>query len=266
MKMLFSLFLILFSTQIFSAEYAFVEMRDGSFRWGELVERYEDRWFYEPAGEHVASYILLFKTKEGKPQVDFLNENEIKKSFSFSLRNSFYKSYLKEKNLYFKNKVVENADVLTGNEGHHKHEKMFGNFAWDLGMLDERGSQFRNQGFENQDYYIFGKEVLAPLSGTVVGKVDGEEDNLPSPNLVGDLSGKVNNYLTILADYPFYVSLVHFKKNTISVNVGDKVEAGQILGEVGNSGVSYVPHLHYTLYLYLESFDRFISVPGFFEE
>ncbi len=259
------LIISIFSFSALGADFAFIRMKDGSFKWGELIERYEDRWFYEADGDHVPTYLLLFKTRDQKPEFDFINQNEIEKVHSFHLESSWYKIFLKKNNLFFKNNVVENSDVLTGNEGHHKHEKMFGNFAWDIGKLDADGSQFLNQGLANEDYYIFAKKVMAPLSGTVVGKVDGEEDNIPSPNLVGDLSGKVNNYLTIRTVYPFYVSLVHFKKNTITVEVGDRVVAGQILGEVGNSGISYVPHLHYTLYLYVESHDRFISVPGFFE-
>lgn len=266
MKSLILSFLFIFSFQALSAEFAFIRLSDGSFKWGELIERYEDRWFYEEDGDHVPVYYLLFKTKNGQPVVDFFNQDKIVSIHKFSLKKSLYKKYLNEHNLIFKNRVVLESDVLTGNEGHHKHERMFGNFAWDIGKLDENGSQYANQGLENADYYIFGKKVLAPLDGEVVGKVSDEIDNIPSPGLIGDLSGKVNNYLTIKAKYPFYVSLVHFKKDTIAVEVGDKVSAGQVLGEVGNSGVSYVPHLHYTLYLYVESHNRFISVPGFFND
>jgi len=49
-------------------------------------------------------------------------------------------------------------------------------------------------------------------------------------------------------------------------SVGDKVEVGMRLGTVGNSGVSYLPHLHYTLYTFLPQLDRFISIPGFFQQ
>ena len=68
----------------------------------------------------------------------------------------------------------------------------------------------------------------------------------------------------IKIQYPFYLSVVHFKKDSIKVNIGDKVSPGQELGLVGNSGVSYIPHLHYTLYIYEESLQRFISVPALF--
>ncbi|PJB54700.1 MAG: hypothetical protein CO099_00070, partial [Bdellovibrio sp. CG_4_9_14_3_um_filter_39_7] len=63
-------------------------------------------------------------------------------------------------------------------------------------------------------------------------------------------------------DGPFYLSIVHFKQNSITVNIGDEVKIGQVLGQVGNSGVSYVPHLHYTLYAYIPELERFISVPA----
>ena len=77
--------------------------------------------------------------------------------------------------------------------------------------------------------------------------------------------GLKNNYLTIKVHESIYLSLVHFKQDSIQVEVGDTVSEGQYLGRVGNSGVSYLPHLHFTLYTYIEELERFISIPGFFE-
>lgn len=232
---------------------------------GEYIERYEDRWFYEEDDSKVKKYYLLFEVVAGKAKFHMVLKKDVKITSLSISKESKYRQFLIDNDLGFKNEIVPGADILTGNSGHHKFEKMFGNFAWDLGVLDSLGKQFRDSGFLLDDYYVFDKRVYSPVGGTVVGKVSNQVDNIPSPFLYGDLSEKVNNYLTIKMQYPFYLSVVHFKKDSINVNIGDTIEAGQDLGRVGNSGVSYIPHLHYTLYIYEEGLKRFISVPAYFD-
>lgn len=245
------------------AQFVQLELTDGKVVSGEFIEKYEDRWFYEAPGPRVAEFVLLFELKEDEPIFHFHSVSEISTQKKLKEGPSLYKKYLKENDLFFKNFVVPDAHILTGNEGHHKHEKMYGNFAWDLGVIDPFGKQYRGDGSLNEHYYIFDQDILAPLNGIVIGKVDGQPDNPPDLTFTSSLAGKVNNYLTIKVAPKFFLSLVHFKKNTILVEVGDKITVGQLLGQVGNSGVSYLPHLHFTLYTYIESENRFISVPGF---
>lgn len=263
-EIFYILLLLILPFQINAAFELTVELSDKSQVKGEFLEIYHDRWFYEQAGPQVAKYLLLYEAKTN--QFHFQPLEKIKRIMAMKEHPSKYKKFLKKAGLYFKNHLVEDASVLTGNEGHHKFEKMYGNFAWDIGILDELGSQFDHDGKELYDYYIFNKDVLSPLSGTVVGKIDGQVDNIPDLTFTGDLSQKINNYLTIQVAEKIYLSVVHFKKDSITVNIGDKVDAHQLLGQVGNSGVSYIPHLHYTLYTYIKEYDRFISIPGFFEE
>ncbi len=173
-----------------------------------------------------------------------------------------YDQFLKDSELILRNHPVKNAYVLTGNTGHHKFEKMFGNFAWDLGVLNDEDQLSVNEGKENEDYFIFNEPVYSPFSGKVIGLVKDEPDNDVDLTLSSDLSNKKNNYLTIQIHEYVFLSLVHFKHNSINVELGDIIKEGDYLGRVGNSGVSYLPHLHYTLYTYIASIDRFISIPA----
>lgn len=266
MKSLFVIILFIVSFQVSAKSSLFVSVlkKDKTIVSGEFIERYEDRWFYEESSSEVKKYYLLFEVIKGKPKFHMIAVQDIKKVRVKRMRRSPYKRYLISNGLGFKNEIIPDADILTGNSGHHKFEKMFGNFAWDLGVLDEDQNQFRGAGLLLEDYYVFDKAVYSPVTGTVVGRVSDQVDNMPAPDFVGDLSEKVNNYLTIKMKYPFYLSVVHFKKDSITVKVGDEIGAGQLLGRVGNSGVSYIPHLHYTLYIYEESLKRFISVPAHF--
>lgn len=259
----FCAFLLLSLIPFFSAHaalYLVVTTQEKSY-FGEYIESYEDRWFYEEATPETPRYLLLF----AREQFHFIPKEAIKSYSLVNIAPSRYKEFLRDNDLFFKNELVENAHVLTGNEGHHKFEKMFGNFAWDIGILDELGRQHKDEGNHLEDYYVYEQEVRSPLKGTVVGKVDGQEDNPPDLSFSSSLAGKINNYLTIQVHPVVYLSIVHFKKNTIKVEVGDQVDVDQPLGEVGNSGVSYLPHLHYTLYTYIPQYKRFISIPGHFE-
>lgn len=258
------LILSLFGGNTYSAEYLKVTLLNGETITGEHIETYEDRWFYQPPAPTVQIYELIFSIKEGGPDFKLINQLDIKETEVLKEDASEYKNYLKVNNLFFKNNLVAGSDVLTGNEGHHKHERMYGNFAWDIGSLDIWGMQYKGSGEHLEDYYIFGAEVVSPLSGKVIGQVNDQPDNAPDLSFSGNLADKVNNYLTIQVAPKFYLSIVHFIEGSITVEIGDTVEVGDTLGQVGNSGVSYLPHLHYTLYTYIPEEKRFISIPGFF--
>jgi murein DD-endopeptidase MepM/ murein hydrolase activator NlpD len=117
-------------------------------------------------------------------------------------------------------------------------------FAFDLLAVGEDGKTQRGKGTRNEDYYAFGREVLAPADGTVVEVIEGVKDNRP---------GSMNPYsavgnCVILQHRADEVSvLAHFKRGSIIVKPGDQVTRGQVLGQCGNSGNSSEPHLHYHL-------------------
>lgn len=56
-----------------------------------------------------------------------------------------------------------------------------------------------------------------------------------------DLAG---NYVVVADNYGFRLTYCHMVEPTTHVKVGDRVEAGQIIGNVGNTGNSDAPHLH----------------------
>ena len=49
----------------------------------------------------------------------------------------------------------------------------------------------------------------------------------------------------VAGEMTLYSRYVHMAAGGITVNIGDKVKAGQPLGRMGNSGSSNVPHLHF---------------------
>ena len=93
-----------------------------------------------------------------------------------------------------------------------------------------------------EDYGIYNKEVVAPVSGTVIAAYD-EEDNIP-PNTEDFLSLEGNYVYIQIDETGTFLLLNHLEKNSVVVKAGDRVNEGDIIGRVGNSGTTSEPHLH----------------------
>ena len=116
-------------------------------------------------------------------------------------------------------------------------------FAADLAIV--RGSATHaGDGLRNEDYYCFGKPILAQGAGEVVEVVDYVADNPPGKLNARDLTG---NRVIIDHGNGEFSMLAHLRKGSLRVKRGDRVDAGDRLGECGNSGHSSEAHLHYQL-------------------
>lgn len=127
----------------------------------------------------------------------------------------------------------------------HSWELIGQRFAYDFVVTDEWGKSHRNDGRRLEDYYAFGAPVLASADGLVVKAKDGRRD-YPRPSefdpLVWNLLG---NYVIIQHEGGEYSLLAHLRRGSVRVKRGDGVKRGQVVGEVGNSGNSTEPHLHF---------------------
>jgi hypothetical protein len=141
-------------------------------------------------------------------------------------------------------------------------------------------------GVPSSDYYCWRAKVYASLNGEVVSVCDGKSDPKTSSLLFGSFfkdqfkQSKVDdtyfkkrlfskkrteynlkkadeaasffhqiagNYLVIKHEDKLYSFYAHLYCNSIKMSVGDIVKAGDLLGEVGHSGHSASPHLHFQL-------------------
>ncbi len=163
-----------------------------------------------------------------------------------------------EQNSYFDKALSENGDLINikfslpffgewfvsqGFNGKYTHKDAW-RYAWDFVIVDSNGKQFKNKGLELTDYYCYDKPVVAPADGMIVDILDGIEDNF-----IGDVNLAQNWGNTIVIQHApgLYSQLSHLKRGTIKVIKGQYVKRGQILANVGNSGRSPYPHLHFQL-------------------
>jgi len=112
-----------------------------------------------------------------------------------------------------------------------------------------------------EDTYAWGKEVYSPFEG-YIRKVENNKDDRITLNIVSDLfKGLIlaprnanksidyflGNHLIIESIEGTYALMAHLRKGSIKVEEGQLVKAGDIIGQIGNSGNTIQPHLHFQL-------------------
>ena len=114
--------------------------------------------------------------------------------------------------------------------------------AFDFVITDSDNKTYKTNGHTNEDYYAFGKPIIAPCNAEVVYVVDGVKDNIPGHLNPIYIPG---NTVILKTENNEYLFFAHFKQHSIVVQQGDKINRGALLGLCGNSGNSSEAHLHF---------------------
>jgi urea transporter/murein DD-endopeptidase MepM/ murein hydrolase activator NlpD len=132
--------------------------------------------------------------------------------------------------------------VSQGHDGEHTHRGIWRD-ALDF-IVTEDGQSFSNKGLLVEDFFCFGLPIVSPCYGQVV-----QLQNSVVDNTIGEVNLRENwgNYLLIRVYDGVFVLLAHLRQDSITVQVGDWVKAGQALAQCGNSGRSPQPHLHFSV-------------------
>lgn len=119
-------------------------------------------------------------------------------------------------------------------------------FAIDYILLNDSSTTFRGDRLKNESYGAESQGAIAVADGRVVAVKDSIPENVPGSRAVPITIETVGGNHVILdigaGRYAFYA---HLRPGSIRVKLGDRVNRGEVLGLVGNSGNSTEPHLHF---------------------
>ena len=129
-----------------------------------------------------------------------------------------------------------------------------GSFAYDLGARGDLAvlKHRQKKGLSLEEHASFGQPLLSPVDGVVVSCRDDQADIAPTPGRTPYPGGPpkdgreqyFGNYIAISTSRQECILMVHLRKSSLRVRVGDRVHAGQQVAQVGNSGNTSGPHLH----------------------
>lgn len=93
-------------------------------------------------------------------------------------------------------------------------------------------------------------DVVAAADGVVVETQDGFFDRCRVQDLETWCNGGPieANYVVVEHEGGWTSGYWHLQKDSVQVQVGDDVHCGQVLGRIGSSGYSSLPHLHFEVW------------------
>jgi hypothetical protein len=100
----------------------------------------------------------------------------------------------------------------------------------------------------NENWYCYGAEIHAVADGLVIEIQEGIIENVPLSEKMAveiNLQSAPGNYVLIDHGGDNFALYAHMLPGSISVKEGEQVKAGQVIGNLGNSGNSGAPHLHF---------------------
>jgi len=140
-------------------------------------------------------------------------------------------------------------------------------FAYDFIKLGNDNLSYQNDGTKLSDYYAYGQPIYAIGDGMVVSVLDSAQEidaqlkrrdeseeaflqrviENQQQLLIKGFKYVMGNHVIVKhpnGEYSFYL---HLKRNSVRVKLGDIVKQGQFLADLGSSGNSTEPHLHFHL-------------------
>jgi hypothetical protein len=157
--------------------------------------------------------------------------------------------------------------LVAGAPSLHSHHRwaILEEFALDLAKIGEGGLSHTGDGTKLVQFYAYGEPVYAIGDGVVVsarGDMGESDANLQQPGesaeryfqrmleyqqalLAQGFSFTLGNHVVIEHAHGEFSRYVHLQHDSLRVSAGEKVARGQRIANLGHSGNSTEPHLHF---------------------
>jgi hypothetical protein len=151
-----------------------------------------------------------------------------------------------------------NYDCYNGHRTQYSME-----FGIDFGQLHSNGLFAWKEVMKDEDFLSYGKEVNAIGDGIVIDCFNDAYWHINFPHdtasdeekaerakiqeVVGRLPIQCGNYAIIQHEHGEYSFYGHMIQKSVTVQKGQQVKQGEVIGRIGNVGFSGAPHLHFHL-------------------
>jgi len=171
--------------------------------------------------------------------------------------------------------------------GHHP-------YAFDFVQTDSKHKRYHDGnsfnwylgGINANRYFCWEQNIFSPVTGVVARVADDWPDRDSTslydtiriwyeatyrfrPSTVNgrlDIRPNAGNHVMIQADEGFIVFLAHMRHGSLTVKEGQRVNVGEAIGAIGNSGNSTAPHLHINLFDQIDDPYQAKVLPFVFDE
>ncbi len=119
-------------------------------------------------------------------------------------------------------------------------------FAIDYVQLGANGTIYQGDRSKPESYPYFGADIHAVADGPVVSVVDGLPEQIAGQTPTGlPLEQYGGNHIVQDIGDGNYAFYAHLKTGSVEVKPGDQLTTGQVIANLGNTGNTDAPHLHF---------------------
>lgn len=187
------------------------------------------------------------------------NEDEIEQVVETTISPEYYETKTK-----LGLPVKERAIIWDGHDFYSHHRRFnyfhpmlqhfgfktnFQRYGYDFVPVNDSGEMFYGSYENNDDWFGFGEPISTTANGIVADCFDGMPDSRKFDEMEIATREMVvfGNYVIIDHQNGEYSCFAHLKQGSITVKKSEEVQQGQVIGQIGASGSSLFPHLHYEL-------------------